>query len=55
MVFELADPQGILVHSRKGGVVEFRCGAQKPIPLEVFYVPETGNGNLDGAAQELVF
>ena len=55
MVFELADPQGILVHSSKGGVVEFRCGAQKPIPLEVFYVPETGNGNLDGAAQELVF
>jgi tetratricopeptide (TPR) repeat protein len=55
MVFELADPQGIVVRNSKGGQFDFHCGAQKPMQIGIFYVPQPGRAGLDGAVRELVF
>ena len=55
MVFELADPQGIVVRNIKGGQFDFHCGAQKPMQIGIFYVPQPGRAGVDGAVRELVF
>jgi tetratricopeptide (TPR) repeat protein len=55
MVFELADPNAIVVRNTDKGYVDFQCGVQKPFKIGIFYMPSDQSARADGVIRELVF
>ena len=55
MVFQIDDPNEILVRNAAHSSLELTCGPQQPFPLGVFYIPTPESGTITGRVRELVF
>lgn len=55
MVFQIDDPNAIVIRNAGAQSVELSCGPQKPFHLGVFYVPSPESQSVTGKVRELVF
>jgi hypothetical protein len=53
-VFQLNQPDKIVVRNGSHGFFDINCGPQKPFKVDIFYVPSTVQG-VEGSVLELVF
>jgi tetratricopeptide (TPR) repeat protein len=55
MVFQIDDPNAILIRNAGSKSVELTCGPQKPFHLGIFYIPAPDSAAIAGKVRELVF
>jgi tetratricopeptide (TPR) repeat protein len=55
MLFQIDDPNEILIRNAGSKSVELTCGPQKPFHLGIFYIPTPELGSIVGKVRELVF
>ncbi|HEX4228940.1 MAG TPA: hypothetical protein VHZ07_09725 [Bryobacteraceae bacterium] len=55
MVFQIDNPNEVLIRNAGSKSVELTCGPQKPFHLGIFYIPTPDSGAIAGKVKELVF
>jgi tetratricopeptide (TPR) repeat protein len=55
MVFQIDDPNAILIRNAGSKSLELTCGPQKPFRLGIFYIPSPELSTIAGKVRELVF
>jgi len=55
MVFQVDNPNEIVIRNTGGSTMNLSCGPQKPFPIGIFYIPTPESSMIAGKVRELVF